>query len=84
MKERTEIERSIGLTGGIGVGAIVGGGILALSGVAFATTGPAGLAFLPKKSCQCDQLFWSAGWSGLPLSWRRYCMLLVLLFLPLT
>ena len=26
---------------GVGVGAIVGGGILALSGVAFATTGPA-------------------------------------------
>ncbi|MCP3904939.1 MAG: amino acid permease [Planctomycetes bacterium] len=34
--------RSIGLAGatGIGVGAIVGGGILALAGVAFATTGP--------------------------------------------
>ncbi len=45
MNERTQIERSIGLTGaiGIGVGAIVGGGILALSGVAFATTGPAAL-----------------------------------------
>ncbi len=34
--------RSVGLWGatGIGVGAIVGGGILALAGVAFATTGP--------------------------------------------
>jgi amino acid transporter/nucleotide-binding universal stress UspA family protein len=34
--------RSIGLLGatGVGVGAIVGGGILALAGVAFATTGP--------------------------------------------
>ena len=36
-------ERNIGLLGatGVGVGAIVGGGILALAGVAFATTGPA-------------------------------------------
>lgn len=35
-------QRSIGFAGatGIGVGAIVGGGILALSGVAFATAGP--------------------------------------------
>ena len=35
-------ERSIGLFGatGIGVGAIVGGGVLALAGVAFAVTGP--------------------------------------------
>lgn len=41
-------QRSIGLLGatGIGVGAIVGGGILALSGTAFALTGPsAALAF---------------------------------------
>lgn len=39
-------ERSIGLLGatGIGVGAIVGGGILALAGVAFATTGPGAIA----------------------------------------
>ena len=39
-------ERSIGLVGatGIGVGAIVGGGILALAGLAFATTGPGALA----------------------------------------
>ncbi len=36
------LERSIGLWGatGVGVGAIVGGGILALAGVAFAATGP--------------------------------------------
>jgi basic amino acid/polyamine antiporter, APA family len=36
------LERSIGLFGaiGIGVGGIVGGGILALAGVAFANTGP--------------------------------------------
>ncbi len=40
-----EHERSIGLLGatGVGVGAIVGGGILALAGVAFATTGPAAI-----------------------------------------
>ncbi len=39
------MERSIGLLGatGIGIGAIVGGGILALAGVAFATAGPAAL-----------------------------------------
>lgn len=38
-------ERKIGLLGatGVGVGAIVGGGILALSGVAFETTGPAAM-----------------------------------------
>ena len=38
-------ERRIGLFGatGVGVGAIVGGGILALAGVAFATTGPAAI-----------------------------------------
>lgn len=37
--------RSIGLLGatGVGIGAIVGGGILALAGVAFATAGPAAL-----------------------------------------
>ncbi|MEM6797313.1 MAG: amino acid permease, partial [Acidobacteriota bacterium] len=35
-------ERTLGLLGatGLGVGAIVGGGILALAGTAFATTGP--------------------------------------------
>ncbi|QDT07702.1 putative amino acid permease YhdG [Rubripirellula lacrimiformis] len=38
-------QRHLGLFGatGIGVGAIVGGGILALAGVAFATTGPAAI-----------------------------------------
>jgi len=38
-------ERSIGFTGavGIGVGAIVGGGILALAGVAFSVTGPSAI-----------------------------------------
>jgi len=45
MSTRSETERNIGLLGatGIGVGAIVGGGILALAGVAFAATGPATL-----------------------------------------
>ncbi len=40
------VPRRIGLFGatGVGVGAIVGGGILALAGVAFATTGPAAMA----------------------------------------
>jgi APA family basic amino acid/polyamine antiporter len=39
-------KRTIGLCGatGVGVGAIVGGGILALAGVAFAATGPGALA----------------------------------------
>ena len=38
----SEGQRTIGLirATGIGVGAIVGGGVLALAGVAFATTGP--------------------------------------------
>ena len=46
MPSGNETERKIGLLGatGIGVGAIVGGGILALAGVAFATTGPAAIA----------------------------------------
>ena len=37
--------RSLGLWGatGVGVGAIVGGGVLALAGVAFATTGPSAI-----------------------------------------
>lgn len=41
----TESERKIGLLGAtsVGVGAIVGGGILALAGVAFATTGPSAM-----------------------------------------
>ena len=42
----TNAKRTIGLFGaiGVGVGAIVGGGILALAGVAFATTGAGALA----------------------------------------
>lgn len=45
MSGQLENERSVGLLGatGVGVGAIVGGGILALAGVAFATTGPAAI-----------------------------------------
>jgi amino acid transporter len=45
MNHRRETERSIGLleATSIGVGAIVGGGILALAGVAFAATGPSAL-----------------------------------------
>ncbi len=45
MSPRTDAERNLGLLGatGVGVGAIVGGGILALAGVAFATTGPAAI-----------------------------------------
>ena len=43
--DAAEIGRSLGLLGatGVGVGAIVGGGILALAGVAFATTGPSAI-----------------------------------------
>ncbi|MEQ9619103.1 MAG: amino acid permease [Deltaproteobacteria bacterium] len=43
MENKTE--RTMGLFGavGVGVGAIVGGGILALAGVAFATTGPSAI-----------------------------------------
>jgi amino acid transporter len=39
------MERSMGLFGvtSVGVGAIVGGGVLALSGIAFATTGPSAI-----------------------------------------
>ena len=46
MPDKAKLERRIGLLGatGVGVGAIVGGGILALAGVAFATTGPAAMA----------------------------------------
>ena len=42
MNYSPETERKMGLFGatGVGVGAIVGGGILVLAGVAFATTGP--------------------------------------------
>ena len=48
MVHSPESERAIGLLGAtsIGVGAIVGGGVLALAGVAFAATGPSAvLAF---------------------------------------
>jgi amino acid transporter len=45
MTDRPDIQRSLGLSGatGVGVGAIVGGGILALAGVAFAETGPSAI-----------------------------------------
>jgi len=45
MTQQSEMHRTTGLLGatGIGVGAIVGGGILALTGVAFATTGPSAI-----------------------------------------
>ncbi len=45
MAQQAEMHRTTGLLGatGIGVGAIVGGGILALTGVAFATTGPSAI-----------------------------------------
>ncbi len=45
MNEQGSLRRTIGLFGAIsvGVGAIVGGGILALAGVAFATTGPSAI-----------------------------------------
>ncbi len=43
--EHDQLGRSLGLldTTGVGVGAIVGGGILALAGVAFASTGPSAI-----------------------------------------
>lgn len=45
VESNQENGRNIGLFGatGVGVGAIVGGGILALAGVAFATTGPSAM-----------------------------------------
>lgn len=45
-KNNISTKRTIGLFGatGVGVGAIVGGGILALAGVAFSATGPGALA----------------------------------------
>ncbi len=45
MQLQDDSRRSIGLIGAtlIGVGAIVGGGILALAGIAFATTGPSAI-----------------------------------------
>jgi APA family basic amino acid/polyamine antiporter len=44
-EREVDSQRRLGLLGatGIGVGAIVGGGILALAGAAFATTGPAAI-----------------------------------------
>ncbi len=48
-ERKAPMERTIGMVGatGVGVGAIVGGGVLALAGVAFAATGPSAmLAFL--------------------------------------
>lgn len=43
--QKSSQERSMGLLGatGVGVGAIVGGGVLALAGVAFGTTGPSAM-----------------------------------------
>jgi len=43
--EATEPDRTVGLWGaaGVGLGAIVGGGVLVLAGVAFATTGPSAI-----------------------------------------
>ena len=45
LKDDGEVTRSLGLLGatGVGVGAIVGGGVLALAGVAYATTGPSAI-----------------------------------------
>ena len=45
MSEPRAVPRHLGLFGStaLGVGAIVGGGILALAGVAFATAGPAAI-----------------------------------------
>lgn len=49
----SEIERTIGFWGatGIGVGAIVGGGILALAGVAFAIAGPSAIVAFVLNGC---------------------------------
>lgn len=46
-------ERHLGLLGatGVGVGAIVGSGILALAGVAFATTGPSAIVAFALNGC---------------------------------
>jgi len=51
--QRGQLSRSMGLFGatGVGVGAIVGGGILALAGVAFAATGPSAIvAFVANEA----------------------------------
>ena len=46
MSTEGQMQRTMGLGGttSVGIGAIVGGGILALAGVAFSTTGPGALA----------------------------------------
>jgi len=48
MSGKVTTERTMGLVGAtsVGVGAIVGGGILALAGVALATTGPSAVLAL--------------------------------------
>ncbi len=53
MTASTQPERSLGLLGatGVGVGAIVGGGILALAGVAFETTGPSAILAFALNGC---------------------------------
>lgn len=53
MSNKGDSKRRIGLIGatGIGVGGIVGGGILALSGVAFASTGPSALLAFALNGC---------------------------------
>ena len=53
MSVKGDSKRKIGLIGatGIGVGGIVGGGILALSGVAFASTGPSALLAFALNGC---------------------------------
>jgi amino acid transporter/nucleotide-binding universal stress UspA family protein len=53
LKEANQLNRTVGLAGatGIGVGAIVGGGILALAGIAFATTGPGAILAFALNGC---------------------------------
>ncbi len=53
MSDAAASGRHLGLVGatGVGVGAIVGGGILALAGVAFATTGPSAMLAFALNGC---------------------------------
>ena len=53
MRASTHPDRSLGLLGAtrVGVGAIVGGGILALAGVAFETTGPSAILAFALNGC---------------------------------
>ena len=53
MSASPSAERHLGLLGatGVGVGAIVGSGILALAGVAFATTGPSAILAFALNGC---------------------------------